>query len=253
MKKIQRIIQAKKYRLLSASFILLLLSSRISDAAIVTSGFYVGGGIQHVSAEYGLTRHFNGSPLTPSDVRNTDHSSQWQTPQLAIGYQHLFGRFYLGAEGTKSFYTDRLHGAHTQQIFQSTVVTYGSDVRYSNPFALDMLIGWAITPSAVIYARAGLSYTALRSDFNLTYLYMGKQYTQETDSLRGNRIGKDLGVGAIYQLSPHLMLQADYKMTFYGQMHYSDMQPSIANDAPSRKTVTLKTQTANVNLVYTFS
>ncbi len=252
MKHTQKIIRTGKYSVLTIGFTLLVLFSRDSAAAVLKSGFYAGGGIQHMSANYGLTRYFDTQSSTSSSVRNTDDADQWQAPQLALGYQHLFGRLYLGAESSKSFQSNRLHDAYVQQT--PINVTYRSDLRYNNLFDFDVLLGWAVTPSAVIYARTGLSYTDIHNDFNITYLFMNKLYTREASHTQFNRIGKDLGIGAAYQLSDHLMLQADYKITFYGQMHYTNMLVlSGDNYTPSRKTIALKTQSASIKLVYTFS
>ncbi len=229
-------------------------------AAPLHSGFFAGVGIARETVQYGFTRVADGPllPGAPYTVHLTDNNSRLQVPEFVVGYQYLFGQLYLGAQFVRGYRSQTLNGQYNMH-YQSNDGLYNYDYLYttriqmSDPMALDAMVGWSPLPSLVVYAEGGVSYIKVYDEFNKFYNNRrrndGYVNSGEGDHINLHRIGEEIGLGAAYQATQHLQVRADYKLTNYGRMSYNAV---MFGGYTSHKQFVLRTETASLDVVYTF-
>ena len=120
----------------------------------------------------------------------------------ALGYDAQVGGVVLGVEGEVTGSTTKIRAAN--------VLTAGDRLRVSagRDFYVGGRIGYAVSPRALIYGKAGYTNARVNTDYTV-----GTARIEDHTNLDGYR----LGAGIEYNVTPKAYVKAEYRYSHYGE------------------------------------
>ncbi len=142
--------------------------------------------------------------INPSTLVTRDRSFNISEAQanVFLGYGQTFDNlFYLGAEANSYFPHRNIK--YIDRVGVTAPGLYDDIYTVSDYINLDLLPGYRISPSWLIYGRAGLSF----SNITLNQPVSGTVFPHSSS---GSSVGGRFGAGITYELSKHVSTSVDY-------------------------------------------
>lgn len=215
-----------------------------SSSLFASQGLYLGGSVGGHVMEATQRQAYQG--LLVADVEEYSSFSKIfdtnLTGMVFAGYGKLWDHFYLAAEGVFQFGNFRLKDSQQFNINSPPVILGGLSASISSSlnskfskwqFGLDLLPGFRLGPSTLLYARAGAGFAKASIEL-LTNIALTDNLSQESlvtsisfpQKRRKSWPHLRLGAGIEQLLSQRFALRLDYIYTDYGRGNFQPLSSS---------------------------
>ena len=198
----------KHIKLGTLSTITFLMMFTLSSTANTRDGFYVGAGIG---------RSFDQYLLAASNVANrytinadADDGNTLGNIFIGIGYTTETA-FFLGGEVGANFPSRKVNITGLPGVSVAYPII-NNTLAVQDYVTMDLLPGYAINPTILVYGRAGLAY----GELSLKQPRIGNSFGF---NISENKWGGRLGLGANYALNNNFGIGIDYYYSIYQEMN----------------------------------
>ena len=192
-------------------FNLSFASLAVSDEAANWSGWHVGLGTGKAKAQTGYSYYVPPGGFFPNGL---DENYNFKTNQnifsLHLGYDHQFGNFVAGLEGTLNTRTGKSKPWDWAAIALPAPIAY-----YSSEQEIKARLGYLVHPDWLIFASAGAAHT------NLKFNFINEDELISPDAvyspLQGKRWGWSVGAGVDVKIVENISMRLEFSHTDYGK------------------------------------
>jgi len=227
------------------STVLLLLSTGSSFAGAMgpiaedfypKEGVYLGAG---VSASINNNK-FSTSAPSVANVLNISANNTTALGNAFLGYGQTFlNNLYLGGEA--NLLTPRVAKFNRNGLIATSTV-FEDKYTIDNSFSLDLLPGYRLNSSLLVYGRVGMAFT------NVHMNQQGVTNAEQNLANSANFVNGRFGAGITYGFTKHFAASVDYYYTYAPRFGTFSALPTLANQQFDFKT---SSNVIGMSLVYT--